>query len=171
MNSEQQLLLYRKSSDKTQRCSPTALVFTGLLIWDSTCTGVILLLPSALMIPFLYFSVWKTQRESFIFPLFFSFFWPECSFPLIERVHIQLRIDAMIPHQIKHDIRWRGTCDGVVVLVPLNWGLPATLAPQMSFPAEVVSTFPPCYNLPLHLKYNIMRTKLLALTPFKSYTL
>lgn len=100
MKSEQLLLLNPKSSDKRQRCSPTALVFTGPLMWDSTCTGVILLLPSALMIPFLYLPVQKTQQESLIFPFSCLFFSPECSSPLIESVYIQRRIDAIIPHQI-----------------------------------------------------------------------
>lgn len=73
--SEEQLLLYHNSNDKMQSCSPIALVFTGLLMWDSgsTSTGVILLLPSALLIPFLYFSVQKTQWESLIPPLLLFF--------------------------------------------------------------------------------------------------
>lgn len=72
MKSGKQLLLYHNSSDKMQSCSPIALVCTGLLMGDSgsTSTGVILLLPSALLIPFLYFSVQKTQWESFILPAF-----------------------------------------------------------------------------------------------------
>lgn len=154
MKSEQLLLLNPKSSDKRQRCSPTALVFTGPLIWDSTCTGVILLLPSALLIPFLYLSVQKTQQESLTFPFSCLFFSPECSSPLIERVYIQLRIIAIIPHQIKHDIRFMFMWGCPGFLVPFIWGLPATLALQMSM------FFPLCYNLLQHLKCNIRATKL-----------
>lgn len=65
--------------------------------------------PLHLWFLFLCFSALKTQQESFSFPFSFLFFWPECIFPLMGRVSIQLRIDASIPHQIKHDIRFTFT--------------------------------------------------------------
>lgn len=96
----------------------------------------------------------KLSRNPWFFPFLVFFSSPECSSPLIERVYIQLRIVAIIPHQIKHDIRFMFIWGCRGFLVPFIWGLPATLSLQMSM------LFPPCYNLLQCLKCNIRATKL-----------